>query len=195
MSTPRTEPHRRRWALVALPVLLFAALAGAFAYALRTGDPSRLPSALIGKQAPDVALVGMDGLRRDGKAVPGFAAKDLATGEPTLVNFFASWCVPCAQEHPFLVALAEREKLRIVGVNYKDPVPGGLRFLERHGNPYAAVGVDAGGRAAIEWGVYGMPETFLVDGKGRIVYKHVGALTAEIIAGRLLPALAKARGG
>ena len=195
MTTSTTHTSRRRWGFVALPVVLFAALTGVFAFALKTGDPSRLPSALIGKPAPDMALLAMDGLVRDGKPVPGFAGTDLADGTPTLVNFFASWCVPCLQEHPYLNALAEREKVRIVGVNYKDPVPNGLRFLIRHGNPYAAVGVDAGGRAAIEWGVYGMPETFLVDGKGRIVYKHVGPLTSEAITAKILPALAKARGG
>ncbi len=193
MSVDRTEAPRRRWGLVAIPVVLFAGLASVFAYALKTADPQTLPSALIGKQAPDVSLLGMDGLGRNGQPVPGFAAKDLATGEPVLVNFFASWCVPCVQEHPFLVALAEREKLKIYGVNYKDPPPGGLRFLTRYGNPYTAVGVDAGGRAAIEWGVYGMPETFLVDGTGKIVFKHVGPITADAITAKILPALAKAR--
>jgi cytochrome c biogenesis protein CcmG/thiol:disulfide interchange protein DsbE len=130
---------------------------------------------------------------RDGQAVPGLAGKEHGHGDVVLVNFFASWCVPCLQEHPLLMALAAREKLVVLGINYKDPAPGGLQFLVRHGNPYRAVGVDAAGRAAIDWGVYGMPESFLVDGRGRIVLKQVGPLTPEAVEGILLPALRKAR--
>jgi cytochrome c biogenesis protein CcmG/thiol:disulfide interchange protein DsbE len=149
---------------------------------------------LIGKPVPEMQLPPLAGLVAAGKPVPGFTSADLAKGEVTLVNFFASWCVPCVQEHPHLVTLAEREKLAIFGINHKDPAPGGLRFIERYGNPYRAVGVDGNGRAAIEWGVYGMPESFLIDGKGNIVYKHVGPLTPESVERILKPAIAKARG-
>ena len=185
----------RRWGFVVIPLLIFAALAVMFSYALKTGDPSKLPSALIGKAVPQMALPALDGLVRDGKAVAGFDPTTLAGGEVALVNFFASWCVPCVQEHPMLMALAEREKLPIHGINYKDPAPGGLGFITRHGNPYRSVGVDTNGRAAIEWGVYGMPETFVIDGQGRIIFKQVGPLTPAIVEAVLLPLIKKARAG
>ena len=183
-----TQPRSR--ALLFLPALVFAAMAGMFAFALKTGDPSKLPSALIGKPAPEMALPALDGLRENDTTVPGISTADLKRGEVTIVNFFASWCVPCVQEHPVLMELKQRAGLRIVGVNYKDPVPGGRRFLGRHGNPYAAVGVDDSGRSAIDWGVYGMPETFVVSGDGRILAKHVGPLTQDALTQRIIPAIA-----
>ena len=187
----RTTPPRSR-ALLLLPGIIFAGLAALFAFALKTGDPSKLPSALIGKPAPEMTLPAMDGLRENDAAVPGLTTADLERGEVTIVNFFASWCVPCVQEHPVLMELRQRAGLRIVGVNYKDPAPGGRRFLGRHGNPYAAVGVDDSGRAAIDWGVYGMPETFVVSGDGRILAKHVGPLTQEALTQRIIPAITAA---
>jgi cytochrome c biogenesis protein CcmG, thiol:disulfide interchange protein DsbE len=189
-SAPRA---RRRIGIFAVPVGIFAALALMFAYALRTGDPSRLPSALIGKTVPEMSLPPLEGLRDGNREVPGFGSADLRKGEVSLVNFFASWCVPCVQEHPVLAALGERTGIKIYGVNYKDPSPGGRRFLGRYGNPYRAVGDDARGRAAIDWGVYGMPETFVVDGAGRIVLKYVGPLTPEVVQARILPAIEAAR--
>ena len=132
----RTAPARSR-ALLLLPALVFAAMAGLFAFALKTGDPAKLPSALIGKPAPEMTLPAMDGLRANETAVPGFSTADLRRGEATVVNFFASWCIPCVQEHPVLMDLAARTGLRIVGINHKDPAPGGRRFIGRHGNPFA----------------------------------------------------------
>ena len=111
----------------------------------------------------------------------------------TVVNFWASWCVPCVQEVPLLMHLARQLGIKVVGINYKDPAPGGRRFLGRYGNPYAAVGTDADGRGAIEWGVYGMPETFVIDGKGRIAFKHVGEITEQALVDKLLPAIEAAR--
>lgn len=186
--------QRRRTGVFAAPLILFAALALMFFYALRTGDPAKLPSALIGRQAPEMSLPALEGLRDGDREVPGFATADLRRGEISVVNFFASWCVPCVQEHPMLVALGRQAGVKIYGVNYKDPTPGGRRFLGRYGNPYWAVGADANGRAAIDWGVYGMPETFIVDGSGRIVLKHVGPITPEVLQTRILPAIASARG-
>ncbi len=176
-----------------LPVIIFAGIAAMFAYALGSGDPSKLPSALIGKPAPEMTLPELPGLRESGQQVPGFSTADLKRGEPTVINFFASWCAPCVQEHPLLVDLKNNVGVRIFGINYKDPDPGGRRFIGRYGNPYAAVGVDATGRAAIEWGVYGMPETFVVDGQGRVTMKHVGPLTPLVVTRRLLPAIEAAR--
>jgi cytochrome c biogenesis protein CcmG/thiol:disulfide interchange protein DsbE len=188
-----TRPDLRRSVLVALPSLIFIVLAVMFAVALYTGDPSRLPSALIGKQAPEMVLPPLEGLRENGAEVPGFSTAELRRGEVTIVNFFASWCAPCIQEHPLLMALKQETGLRIYGVNYKDPSPGGRRFIGRYGNPYTAVGIDTNGRAAIEWGVYGMPETFIVDGEGRIVWKHVGPITAEALQRQIMPAIRAAR--
>jgi cytochrome c biogenesis protein CcmG/thiol:disulfide interchange protein DsbE len=140
-----------------------------------------------------MSLPPLEGLREAGADVPGFSTADLKRGEVTVVNFFASWCAPCVQEHPLLMAMKQEAGLRIVGVNYKDPAPGGRRFIGRYGNPYAAVGVDTDGRAAIEWGVYGMPETFIVDGEGRIVWKHVGPITPEALQAQIMPAIRAAQ--
>jgi cytochrome c biogenesis protein CcmG/thiol:disulfide interchange protein DsbE len=187
----KAKPRARRLMLV--PLAIFLAVAGLFGLALRKGDPSKLPSALIGKPAPEMTLPALVGLREGNAAVPGFSTADLRKGAPTVVNFFASWCVPCIQEHPFLIELKSRSGVRIVGINYKDPDPGGRRFLGRYGNPYAAVGVDDTGRAAIEWGVYGMPETFVIDGRGIVTMKHVGPITAEVLQQRIIPAIEAAR--
>ena len=187
--SPIAAAKPRRPGLLLLPVLIFAGVALMFAFALKSGDPSKLPSALIGKSAPEMTLPPLEGLRDGGVDVPGISTADLKRGELTVVNFFASWCAPCIQEHPLLMQLKADTGLRIVGVNYKDPLPGGRRFLGRYGNPYAAVGVDDTGRAAIEWGVYGMPETFILDGDGRIILKHVGPLTADALEKRILPAI------
>jgi cytochrome c biogenesis protein CcmG/thiol:disulfide interchange protein DsbE len=164
-----------------------------FALALRSGDPSKLPSALLGKPVPAVTLGPLEGLADSGRPVPGFASADLAQGQVSIVNFWASWCVPCVQEHPLLVALKERAGVRLYGVNYKDQATAARRFLGRYGNPFTAVGVDTDGRAAIEWGVYGMPETFVIDGKGRIAFKHVGPISAETLETKILPAIRAAQ--
>ena len=176
------------------PLAIFAVLAAIFAFALRSGDPSKLPSALIGKPVPVFELPPVEGLADGGRPVGGFASADLASGQVSVVNFWASWCRPCVQEHPLLVALKERTGVRLYGVNYKDRAAAARRFLGRYGNPFAAVGVDGDGRAAIEWGVYGMPETFIVDGKGRIAYKHIGQITAEALEARIIPAIQAAQG-
>lgn len=180
------SPARRRWG-TALPFIIFAGLAGLFWYALQTGDPSRLPSALIGKPVPEFTLPPLEGLKgADGSGIESFATADLAQGEPTIVNVFASWCVPCLEEHPMLMALAKRG-LRIYGINYKDDPASARRFLGRHGNPYTRVGVDASGRTAIDFGVYGVPETFVISSNGKIAFRHVGPLTEEAVAARILP--------
>lgn len=175
-----TPPRRSPW-LYAIPLLVFAALAAVFAKGLFSGDASKVPSALIGKPAPVITLPPLEGLQRDGQPVPTFAVADLAKGKATIVNVFASWCAPCRVEHPFLVAMADslavkQGKVALVGFNYKDEAENARRFLSALGNPYSAVGVDRNGRAAIEWGVYGVPETFLIGPDGRILEKHVGPL-------------------
>lgn len=188
-----TPAPKRGLAWATLPLAIFGALALMFAVALKTGDPSKLPSALIGRIAPAVQLSALQGLVVDGAVIPGFASADLARGKVSVVNFWASWCAPCIEEHPLLIELKRRAGVDLYGINYKDQTIAARRFLGRYGNPFTAVGVDPNGRAAIEWGVYGMPETFVIDGKGRIAYKHVGPLTPTLLEKQMLPAIAAAR--
>jgi cytochrome c biogenesis protein CcmG/thiol:disulfide interchange protein DsbE len=178
---------------MAAPLVIFAGLALMFYYALQTGDPSRLPSALIGKPVPQFSLEPVPELVDNGQPVSGFSNADLARGKVSVVNFWASWCVPCVQEHPVLVEMTRRSGVDLYGVNYKDQAAAARRFLGHYGNPYKAVGVDGNGRTAIEWGVYGMPETFVVDGNGRIVYKHVGPISVEALEAKVIPAIEAAR--
>lgn len=183
------KPTRRQPLALLLPVVMFAALTGLFGLALSMGDPSKLPSVLIGKPAPQFNLPPVSGLQRAGRPASGLSTRDLARGEPVVVNFWASWCLPCVEEHPHLLALSRNTGVAIVGINHKDLATNAVKFLAEHGNPFAAVGADANGRTSFEWGVYGMPETFIVDGRGTIVYKHVGAINAETMATRIVPAL------
>jgi len=183
--------RRRRPLLILAPLVLFGAMAAMFAFALTKGDPSKLPSALIGKPAPVLALTAIDGLQDGQRAVPLLTGEMLGRGEVTVVNFWASWCGPCVEEHPLLVELAQKTNVRLVGINYKDAAANARRFLGRYGNPFTAVGADTTGRTAIEWGVYGMPETFIVDAQGRIAFKHVGAITRDALERRLLPIIAR----
>jgi cytochrome c biogenesis protein CcmG/thiol:disulfide interchange protein DsbE len=173
----RAAPKRRSW-LVALPLLGFLALAGIFLLRLYSGDPSKIPSALIGRPAPQTALPQLEGLARDGAQVPGLDP-DVFKGKVSVVNVWASWCVPCHDEAPLLTELAKDKRLQIVGINYKDAPDNARRFLGRYGNPYRMVGVDGNGRASIEWGVYGVPETFVIGRDGTIAYKMVGPVTPE----------------
>lgn len=182
---------RRRRIFVVLPLVVFLALAGLFFFRLGAGDPSRIPSALIGQPAPRTNLPPVEGLVDNGKPVPGLSAADFA-GRVSLVNVWASWCVPCHDEVPFLDALAKDERIRVVGINYKDNPENARRFIGRYGNPFDAVGADANGRAAIEWGVYGVPETFIVGRDGRIAYKLVGPITQQNFETQVKPAIEKA---
>jgi cytochrome c biogenesis protein CcmG/thiol:disulfide interchange protein DsbE len=189
-KTPAAVPRGRRL-LTLVPLAAFLALAALFFFRLGAGDPERLPSALIGLTAPQTGLPPLEGLLQDGRQVPGLAAGYLR-GQVSVVNVFASWCGPCRDEHPVLASLAATGKARLVGINYKDDAENARRFLGRLGNPYAAVGVDAKGRAAIDWGVYGVPETFVVGRDGTIRYKHVGPLTEDVLASIILPEIEKA---
>jgi cytochrome c biogenesis protein CcmG/thiol:disulfide interchange protein DsbE len=189
-AAPEPRPSLK-W--VVAPVLVFAALVAVFAFALTTGDPSRLPSALIGKPVPATQFPALQGLTDAGRPVPGFNSTDLAQGNVSVVNFWASWCVPCADEHPLLVELKERTGVALYGVNYKDQPAAARRFLGRYGNPFKAAGTDDTGRGAIEWGVYGMPETFIFNGKGEIVFKHVGPISPRSLNDKLIPAIEGAR--
>ena len=165
----------RRW-LVVLPLIGFMAVAGLFLMRLHGGDPSKIPSALIGRPAPQTVLPALAGLVDNGIAVPGLDPSAFK-GKVSVVNVWASWCVPCHDEMPLLTALAKDKRLQIVGINYKDSPDNARRFLGRYGNPFSMVGADGNGRGSIEWGVYGVPETFVVGREGTIVYKMVGPVT------------------
>lgn len=182
---------RGRWLI--LPVLIFAGLAVLFAVQLIRGPSSAIPSTMIGKAAPEFSLPPLAGMMRDNEALPGLATADLK-GKVTLVNIFASWCAPCREEHPKLLELSKDARIRLVGINYKDEPDNARRFLGALGNPYAAIGTDQAGRAAIDWGVYGVPETFVISRAGLILYKHVGPITDESLAGALGAAITKAVG-
>jgi cytochrome c biogenesis protein CcmG, thiol:disulfide interchange protein DsbE len=186
----QTQP-RRRSLLMALPLIAFAALAVLFWYRLGDGDPSRIPSALIGRPAPQTALPALDGLVNGGNAVPGLDPAAFK-GKVSIVNVWASWCVPCHDEAPLLTELAKDKRLQLVGINYKDTADNARRFLGRYGNPFGIVGVDGNGRAAIEWGVYGVPETFIVGRDGKIAYKLVGPITPDNVDTMLKPEIEKA---
>jgi cytochrome c biogenesis protein CcmG/thiol:disulfide interchange protein DsbE len=176
-----------RIALVVLPLVALVALVAVFAVSINR-DPSLIPSVLIDKPAPQFALAQVEGL-----GVPGFDTAAL-NGEVTVVNVFASWCIPCRDEHPLLTALKAETNVRLYGINQKDAPENARAFLAALGNPYDAIGADTNGRASIDWGVYGVPETFLVDAEGVIRYKHIGPLSLEAIERELIPAITKARG-
>jgi cytochrome c biogenesis protein CcmG/thiol:disulfide interchange protein DsbE len=177
--------------IVLIPLVGFLALAALFFVRLWAGDPSRVPSALIGQPAPATDLPPVAGLERDGKPVPGLDGGALK-GEVSLLNVWASWCVPCHDEAPLLMKLAEDRRIKVIGINYKDQADNARRFLGRYGNPFVANGADPKGRAAIEWGVYGVPETFLIGRDGRIAYKLIGPITPGNLQSVLLPAIEKA---
>jgi len=196
-DTDKAPVRRRgigRYVLALLPLAIFAGfalVAGKMLYDQDVNglDISAIPSALIGEKAPSLALPALEGSNTP-------ALTDAAIGgKLTLVNVFASWCVPCRQEHPILKELAKDERLTIVGINYKDRNDNALRFLGELGNPYDAIGVDPNGKAAIDWGVYGIPESYLVGTDGTILYKKVGPFDERSLTQDLLPAIEKAAAG
>jgi cytochrome c biogenesis protein CcmG/thiol:disulfide interchange protein DsbE len=167
------------------PPVIFALLAGLFYVGMQRENPDELPSALEGKPAPAVQVTTL------GDRKP-FSDGDLREGGVKLVNYWASWCAPCRVEHPHLEALAE-EGLVIYGVNYKDKASNALKFLDELGDPYAAIGADESGRMALEWGVYGVPETYVIDGTGRIVLRFAGPITERVLESQIRPAIESAR--
>ncbi|WP_138464743.1 DsbE family thiol:disulfide interchange protein [Poseidonocella sp. HB161398] len=172
--------------LVALPPVIFAGLALAFYMGMKREDPDALPSTLEGRAAPQVVLEPLGGL-------PEFDLASLADGQVKLVNFWASWCAPCRVEHPNLERLSA-EGVTVYGINYKDQPQKALAFLQELGNPYAAVSADESGRAGIDWGIYGVPETFVIDGSGTVILRFPGPITEKVIEDTIRPALAKAEG-
>ncbi len=189
---PEAKPTRRPL-FVFVPLAVFAALAALFVIRLYSGDASLLPSALIGREVPPFALPPVEGLPDK----PGFSDADLRQGKVTLVNVFASWCVPCHQEHELIMRLSAdlalaRAGVRLFGLAYKDD-PANIRgFLAEAGDPFAKIGADRKGRTAIDWGVYGVPETFVVKGDGTIAYRFVGPVSEDSYRHLILPEIGKA---
>ncbi|MBA2410035.1 MAG: DsbE family thiol:disulfide interchange protein [Gammaproteobacteria bacterium] len=170
-----------------LPAALFAVLVVFLGLGLNR-DPSMVPSPLIDKPAPAFSLPHLK------HPAQRFTHRDLR-GNVSLVNVWATWCVACYGEHPVLVALARSGQVPIYGLNLKDKRPAAIRWLRELGDPYAAIAFDADGRVAIDWGVYGAPETFVVDSGGIIRYKHIGPLTAEVLTETILPLVRRLREG
>ncbi|ACP26967.1 periplasmic protein thiol:disulphide oxidoreductase [Sinorhizobium fredii NGR234] len=200
-STQAPQPDERgpgalRYLLAALPLLIFAALALIFWSQLNSGkDISEIPSALIGTKAPKLDLPPLEGaMSPSGQPMPALTDAALK-GRLTLVNVWASWCVPCRQEHPIILELSKDPRLTVVGINYKDRNDNALRFLGELGNPFAAIGTDPNGKAAIDWGVYGIPESFLVGADGTILYKRAGPFDEQTLKEGLMPAIEKALAG
>jgi len=181
----------RRRIVVLVPLAAFLGLVLLFLFRLNAGDPALIPSALIGHPAPQTNLPPIAGLDRDGQPIPGIDPASFK-GAVTVVNVWASWCVPCHDEAPLLMQLARDSRLRLVGINYKDQPDNARRFLGRYGNPFAAAGADENGRASIEWGVYGVPETYVIGRDARIAYKLVGPITADNFDTVLKPQIEKA---
>jgi cytochrome c biogenesis protein CcmG/thiol:disulfide interchange protein DsbE len=189
VSAADASAPRRRGLLTLLPLLIFGALAALFFVRLFAGDASKIPSALIGQSAPALDLPALDG--------GGLKDADLRQGHVSVVNVFASWCLPCHEEHALLLDLAADKALaakglRVIGVAQKDEPENVRRFLGAKGDPYAKVGLDRDGRAGIEWGVYGVPETFIVKGDGTVAFKLIGPMSAQTLASVVRPEIEKA---
>jgi cytochrome c biogenesis protein CcmG/thiol:disulfide interchange protein DsbE len=181
----------RRRMIVFIPLLIFLGLAVLFVIRLNAGDPSLIPSALIGHPAPATSLPPVAGLAREGTPVPGLDPAAFQ-GQVSVLNVWASWCVPCHEEAPLLMQLAQDKRIRVIGINYKDQADNARRFLGRYGDPFVANGADENGRAAIEWGVYGVPETFVVGRDAHIAFKLIGPVTADNLDAVLKPEIEKA---
>ncbi len=180
-----------RRVLLILPVAIFAILVvvlGVLTLQTQDGrDPSLIPSPLVGKPAPDFILPAL------AEDIPGGFATDNLRGEVTMVNFFASWCIPCLAEHPLITRLSE-DGLAVYGVNHRDTVEDATKWLKKNGNPYNAVGADPDGRVSLDWGVTGLPETFIINAEGIITYKHAGPITPDVLKDTILPKLREAGG-
>ncbi|MGD1878094.1 MAG: DsbE family thiol:disulfide interchange protein [Kiloniellaceae bacterium] len=175
--------------LFLLPIAVFAVVAGYFLWGLAPDrDPKDVPTVMVDKPTPTFDLAAVPGL-----GVPGLATGDLADGKVVMVNFFASWCVPCRAEHPYLTAFVEKTGVPLYGINHRDKPEDAAAWLTELGNPYQRIGADPG-RAAVEWGVTGVPETFIIDGDGRIRYHHRGPLVPEVLERDVMPLLQALRG-
>jgi cytochrome c biogenesis protein CcmG/thiol:disulfide interchange protein DsbE len=182
----KDETRKKGSKVLFLVPLVFAGISAMFVYGMNRENPDELPSTRIGREAPKLMLTQLGDL-------PMFTNEDLKKGGVKLVNFWASWCVGCRIEHPVLVEMSKKGEYPIYGVDYKDDK--GLQYLTEKENPYVAVAEDKVGRTAIEWGVYGIPETFVVDANGMVTHRHIGAITPEVMENVIMPEIAKAEKG
>ena len=193
MSAQQEQQGGIRWAAI-LPLIVFALVTAFFVWGLIKGDPRKLPSVLIGKPAPQFNLPPLPGATGpDGKQLPGLSTADLKGKGVKMLSFFASWCVACRDEHPFLMELARRGEMPIYGIAYKDQPEKSLAWLRELGNPYQRIGMDLKGRVGIDFGVYGIPETFFIDERGVIIYKFIGPLSPRAWREKVIPALKEAQ--
>lgn len=177
MSETPISPPKRRSFLALLPLVLFLTLSSIFLFQLMSGrDTQSVPSVLIGQQVPFTNLPSIEALG----TIPGIAMADFK-GRVTILNVFASWCVPCRDEHPVLLELSKDKRFQLIGMNYKDKPENAFAFLSELGNPFIKIGADISGRAGIDWGVYGVPETYIIGPDGVIRYKHVGPLDLQVV--------------
>jgi cytochrome c biogenesis protein CcmG/thiol:disulfide interchange protein DsbE len=177
-----------RFSIAVIPLVLFAALAGVFLMNIDK-DASVVPSVLIDKPAPEFSLPPLPGRET------GLSRADLTQGDISVLNVFASWCIPCRAEHPLIKRLSREADVPVYGLNYKEKNPeDGGKWLDELGDPYTAVGMDLSGRTGIDFGVYGVPETFIIDGTGQIRYKHVGPVTVDVLEDVLMPKIAELKG-
>jgi cytochrome c biogenesis protein CcmG/thiol:disulfide interchange protein DsbE len=177
-----------------LPLVLVALLLGLLFIALRTGEHENLPSALIGKPVPEFALPPIANVLGGNGPTPGLSSAAFKTGKVSVLNVWASWCAPCLAEYPQLIELSEKG-IPLYSINYKDKPEAARRILATHGNPFRAIGADESGFTAIDFGVYGVPETFVIDGDGKVAYRYPGPLSAQILAEKIMPAIRKAERG
>lgn len=165
-----------------LPLVIFFCFSVILGIGLNL-KPKEIPSALIGKKIHDFELPPLEGKNN------GFSSSDLKIGKPILVNVFASWCGPCRQEHPLLMELAKKNKFVIYGINHRDNPTNAKNWLNAYGDPYKLIGADLSGRESINWGIYGVPETFVIDEEGCIQYKHISPITRQVLEKEILPRL------
>jgi cytochrome c biogenesis protein CcmG, thiol:disulfide interchange protein DsbE len=189
---PQKLKNKSNTLIFLIPLIIVGMLSVVFLFRLFSGDTTKLPSVLIAKPVPEFNLTGIPNLYQNGVVVPGFSSSDLKSGKVSIVNMFASWCPECRQEHDILLKLGKDERINLFGFDYKDEPEKARKFLESFGNPYKAVGVDRKGAAAIDWGLYGVPETFIISGDGYILYKKVGPMSEETLKSEIMPEIEKA---
>jgi cytochrome c biogenesis protein CcmG, thiol:disulfide interchange protein DsbE len=191
-SEEETPARAKPKATLVLPLVLVAILLAFLLVALRSGEPSQLPSALIGKPVPEFSLPGIPNVLGDFGPASGLSSAVFKRGKVSLLNVWASWCAPCLAEHPQLIELSQ-QGIHVYSINYKDKPEAARRFLSSHGNPFRSIGADENGMTAIDFGVYGVPETFVIDGRGQIAYRYPGPITPEVLADKIMPAIHKAQ--
>jgi len=193
-SPEQTPGNAKPKTTLLLPLILAGLMLALLFVALRTGDHQALPSALIGKPVPEFALAPIPNAQGENGPIPGLSSAAFKTGKVSILNVWATWCAPCVAEYPLLIELSQ-QGIPIYGIYYKDKPEAARRFLATHGNPFRAIGADESGFTAIDFGVYGVPETFVIDGDGKIAFRYPGPLSSDVINGKIMPAIKKAEQG